>query len=137
MVQRFRHDDDLVLARGRKHLTVPMRRLADAYQAIVESGRADEFVEACRQQGIQVRVLASAAAALSQAEGLTSGDQLFDGLRRSGHGWASTMAATPVASEAVKVSPATINFVKRFLARDGVAGLSPMARGVADCDECE
>ncbi|MBA8905525.1 hypothetical protein [Aminobacter ciceronei] len=135
MVQRFRHDDDLVLARGRKHLTVPMRRLADAYQAIVESGRADEFVEACRQQGIQVRVLASAAAALSRAEGLMSGDQLFDGLRRGG--WAGAMVATPGAGEAVKVSPATINFVKRFLARDGVGGLSPMARGVADCDECE
>ncbi|WP_165915772.1 hypothetical protein [Aminobacter aminovorans] len=47
------------------------------------------------------------------------------------------MAATSGAGEAVKVSPATIDFVKRFLARDGVAGVSPMARGVADSDECE
>ena len=93
--------DGIVLARGRKSLSVGAEHLILAFKTIIDEGREEEFVKAC------------AAADMS-----------------------------------LKVPPATINFLKRFVATPsaGAAGgslskaFSPNAKvaaqRVADCDEC-
>ena len=93
--------DGIVAARGRKSLTVGAEHLLLAFKTIIDEGREEEFVKACK------------AADLS-----------------------------------LNVPPATINFLKRFVAtpspeprgksfaKSAAKPMSTAARNLADCDEC-